>query len=116
MGEAEAFRFREPNCKTVVEGEDLGGKAAPTSTNYKNQWAVTNFNEWQTVQKTRVPVMDSRGMFQVYDLHKVGVLSTQIKDMDELSLNYWRSKCEKEWTKVSSKDCVWHCMQNSMLS
>ena len=44
--EAEAFWFREP--KTVVEEEDLADKAIPTSTKYKNKWAVTIFNEWQT--------------------------------------------------------------------
>jgi len=41
---AEAFRFREP--KTVVAEEDLVDKAIPTSTKYKNKWAVTIFNEW----------------------------------------------------------------------
>jgi len=42
MCEAEAFRFREP--KAVVEEEDLVDKAIPSSTKYKNKWAVTIFN------------------------------------------------------------------------
>ena len=42
MCEAKAFRFREP--KAVVEEEDLVDKAIPTSTKYKNKWAVTIFN------------------------------------------------------------------------
>ena len=50
---AEAFRLREP--KTVVEEEDLVDKAIPSSTKYKNKWAVTIFNEWQTARKVRVP-------------------------------------------------------------
>jgi len=49
MYEAEAFRFRDR--KTVVEEEDLVDKAIPTSTKYKNEWAVTIFNEWQTKTK-----------------------------------------------------------------
>ena len=40
MGEAEAFRFREP--ETV---DDLVDKAILTSTKYKNKWAVTVFTE-----------------------------------------------------------------------
>ena len=39
----ETFRFRRP--KTVVEEKDLVDKAIPTSTKYKNKWAVTTFSE-----------------------------------------------------------------------
>lgn len=59
-----------------MEEEDLVDKAIPTSTKYKNKWAVTIFNEWQTEGKVHVPVSDSGGMFKDYDLHKVGILST----------------------------------------
>ena len=72
MCETEAFRFREP--KTVVEEEDLVDKAIFTTTKYKNKWAVTIFNEWQTALKVQVPVLDSGSMFKDYDLHKVGPL------------------------------------------
>ena len=85
MGEAEAFRFRKP--KTVVEEEDLVDNATPTSTKYKNKWAVAIFNEWQTARKVQVPVLDSGGMLKDNDLHKVGALSTWMEDMDALSLN-----------------------------
>ena len=42
-------------------------------------------------------------MFKDYDLHKVGVLSTRIEDMDALSLNYWLSKFVMEVAKKSGK-------------
>ena len=64
MGEAEAFRFREP--ETV---DDLVDKAILTSTKYTNKWAVTVFTELQTAQKVQVPVLDSGDMFKDYDLH-----------------------------------------------
>ena len=72
--EAEASQFRK--AKTVVEEEDLVEKAIPTSTKYKNKWAVTIFNEWQTARKVQVPVLDCGGIFKDYDLHNVGILST----------------------------------------
>ena len=62
-----------------------------------------------------MPVLDSGGLFKDYDLQKVGVLSTGIEEMEALILNYWLSRCngssEEVWRKVSSKDCVWHCMR-----
>ena len=61
MCEAEALRFREPKQILV---EDLVDKAILTSTKYKNKWAVTIFNEWQTAPKVQVPVLDSGGMFE----------------------------------------------------
>ena len=90
MCEVEASRCRE--AKTVVEEEDLVEKAIPTSTKYKNKWAVTIFNEWQTVRKVQVPVLDCGGVFKDYDVHNVGVLSTRIEEMDALSVHYWLSK------------------------
>ena len=44
MSDHEA-RFREP--KTVYEERELVEKAIPSSTKYKNKWAVTIFGEWQ---------------------------------------------------------------------
>jgi len=41
------------------------------------------------VFKVQVPVLDSGGLFKDYDLHKVGILLTRIKNMDVLSLNYY---------------------------
>ena len=73
MCEAKASLFTEP--KTVVEEEDLVDKAIPTSTKYKNKWAVNIFNEWQAARKVQVPVLDSGVMFKDNDLHRVGILS-----------------------------------------
>ena len=87
-GVSKVCRFREP--KTAAE-EDLVDIAVPTSTKYQQKLAATIFSEWQTVQKVQVPVLDSRGMFKDYDLHYLGVLSTQIEEMDAMSLNYWLS-------------------------
>ena len=42
-------------------------------------------------------------MFKDYDLHKVGVLSTRIEDMDALSLYHWLSKFVMEVTKKSGE-------------
>ena len=65
----------------------------------KNKWAVTIFNEWETVRKVQVPVLDCGGVFKGYDLHNVGVLSTRIKEMDALSVSYWLSKFVMEVAK-----------------
>ena len=40
-----SVRFREP--KTFCEEVELVEKAVPSSTKYKNKWAVTVFSEWQ---------------------------------------------------------------------
>ena len=53
--------------------------------------------------KVQVLVLDSAGMFKDYDLHKVGVLSLRMEDMDGLSLNYWLSKFVIEVTKKSGE-------------
>ena len=58
MCEAEAFLFWE--LKTVVEEEEdvVDTEATPTCTKHKNKkWAVTIFNELQTVRKVQVPVL-----------------------------------------------------------
>ena len=71
------FRFGEP--QRAVEEEDLVYKAIPTSTKYKNKWAITIFNKQQTWQKVQVPVLDSGGTFQNNGLPKVGVLFMMAK-------------------------------------
>ena len=60
MSEGEEGRFREP--KTVYEERELVKKAIPSSTKYKNKWAVTMSSEW-------------------HDLHKVAQLSSRIEEM-----------------------------------
>jgi len=46
-----------------------------------------------------VPVLDPGGLFKDYELHKVATVSTGIKEMDALSLNYWLSKFVMEVAK-----------------
>ena len=72
-------RFREP--KTFCEEEELVEKAVPSSTKYKNKWALSAFGEWQFARTIKVPVLDPGGLFKDYDLHKVATLSTGIEEM-----------------------------------
>ena len=81
-----SVRFREP--KTFCEEEELVEKSVPSSTKYKNKWALSVFGEWQFARTIKVPVLDPGGLFKDYDLHKVATVSTGIEEMDALSLNY----------------------------
>ena len=49
-----------------------------------------------------MPVLDSGGMFKCYDLHKFGVLSIRIEDMDALSLvqQICHGSSENNWRKL----------------
>ena len=82
-----SVRFREP--KTFCEEEELVEKTVPSSTKYKNKWALSVFGEWQFARTIKVPILDPGGLFKDYDLHKVVTVSTGIEEMDALSLNYW---------------------------
>ena len=96
-----SVRFREP--KTFCEEEELVEKAVPSSTKYKNKWALSIFGEWQFARTIKVPVLDPGGLFKEYDLHKVATLSTGIEEMDALSLNYWLSKFVMEVAKKTGE-------------
>ena len=72
-------RFRER--KTFCEEEELVEKAVPSSTKYKNKWALSAFGEWQFARTIKVPVLDPGGLFKDYDLHNVATLSTGIEEM-----------------------------------
>ena len=98
---ASSERFREP--KTFCEEEELVEKAVPSSTKYKNKWALSVFGEWQLARTIKVPVLDPGGLFKDYDLHKVATLSTGIEEMDALSLNYWLSKFVMEVAKKTGE-------------
>ena len=41
-------------------------KAIPSSTKYKNKWAVTIFGEWQ-ISWSVIAVLDPGGLFKGYD-------------------------------------------------
>lgn len=58
-------RFREP--KMIYEECELVRKAIPSSTKYKNKWAVTIFSEWQISRSVKAPVLDPGGLFKNYD-------------------------------------------------
>ena len=92
-------RFREP--KTVYEDRELVEKAIPSSTKYKNKWAVTIFGEWQISRLVIAPVLDPGGLFKGYDLHKGAQLSSSIEEMDAVTLIYWHSKFVMEVAKKS---------------
>lgn len=96
-----SVRFREP--KTFCEEEELVEKAVPSSTKYKNKWALSVFGEWQFARTIKVPVLDPGGLFKDYDLHKVATVSTGIEEMDALSLNYWLSKFVMEVAKKTGE-------------
>ena len=57
-----SVRFREP--KTFCEEEELVEKAVPSSTKYKNKWALSVFGEWQFARTIKVPVLDPGGLFK----------------------------------------------------
>ena len=89
--------------KTAEEEQIVVYKAIPASTKYKNNWATSIFNEWQTTRTVQVGVQDSGGMFKDYDLHTVMSLSARIEEMDALSLHYWLSKFVMEVAKKSGE-------------
>ena len=53
-------RFREP--KTVYEERELVEKAIPSSTKYRNKWAVT-ISAWQISWSVIAPVLVPGGLF-----------------------------------------------------
>ena len=91
------------SSKNLFSRKCLVNDAVPTSTKYKNKWAVNIFAEWQRLREVKVPVLDCGGLFKDYDLHKVTAVSVDIAGMDALSLNYWLSKFVMEVAKKSGE-------------
>ena len=81
MSEDGEARFREP--KTVYDQRDWVEKVIPSSTKYKNKWAVAIFDEWQISRSVIAPVLDPGGLFKGYDLHKGHTAFNQ----------HWRNWC-----------------------
>ena len=94
-------RFRLP--KSASEEQVLAYKAVPSSTKYKNKWALKLFREWQQQRVMKVPILDPGGLFKNYELHKVTPVSCEIEDMDAISLNYWLTKFVIEVAKDSGE-------------
>jgi len=88
-------------------------KAVPSSTKYKNKWALSVFGEWQFARTIKVPVLDPGGLFKDYDLHKVAMVSTGIEEIDAFSLNYRLSKFVMEVAKKTGerkKNYLWNSL------
>ena len=47
-------RFRLP--KSASEEQVLADEAVPSSTKYKNKWALKTFREWQQQREMKVPI------------------------------------------------------------
>ena len=94
-------RFRLP--KSASEEQVLADEAVPSSTKYKNKWALKLFREWQQQRETKVPILDPSGLYKDYELHKVTPVSCEIEDMDAIFLNYWLTKFVMEVAKGSGE-------------
>ena len=94
-----------PWMKMERQERELVEKAIPSSTKYKNKWALTIFGERQISLSVIASVLDPGGLFKGYDLHKVAQLFTSIGEMDAVTLNYWLSKFVMELAKKSGKRC-----------
>ncbi|XP_068708500.1 uncharacterized protein [Montipora foliosa] len=94
-------RFRLP--KSASEEQVLGDEAVPSSTKYKNKWALKLFREWQQQREMKVPILDPGGLFKDYELYKVTPVSCEIEDMDAISLIYWLTKFVREVAKDSGE-------------
>ena len=95
----ESFSFAE----TCSWGEVPADEAVPSSTKYKNKWALKIFPKWQQQREMKVPLLDSGGLFKDYELHKVNPVGCEIEDMDAMSLNYWLREFVVEVAKDSGK-------------
>ena len=94
-------RFRLP--KSASEEQVLADEAVPSSTKYKNKWALKLFREWQQQRDMKVPSLDPGGLFKDYELRKVTPVSCEIENMDAISLNYWLTKFVMEVAKDSGE-------------
>ena len=89
--------------KSASDEQVLADEAVPSSTKYKNKWALKLFREWQQQREMKVPILDPDGLFKDYELHKVNPVSCEIEDMDAISLNYWLTKFVMEVAKDSGE-------------
>ena len=61
------------------------------------------FGEWQISWSVITPVLNPGGIFKGDDLDKDAQLSTNIEEMDAVTLNYWLSKFVMEVAKKLGK-------------
>ena len=81
----------------------LADEDVPSSTKYKNKWASKIFREWQQQREMKVPILEPGGLFKDYELHKVNPVSSEMEDMDAITLNYWFTKFVMEVAKDSGE-------------
>ena len=79
-------RFRLP--RTVEEESALVSEARPSSTKYKDKWAVEIFREWQRTRALKFLDLEVGSVFKDYDFHLVCSVANNLEDMDALSFNY----------------------------
>ena len=95
-------RFRTP--KSSSEENELLNSATPTSTKYKNRWALQLFNKWKDARSLKMPVLDCGGLFKDYQWNEVSPLDAKnIEDMNASTLNYWLSKFVMEVCKENGE-------------
>ena len=51
----------------------------------------------------KVPILERGGLFKDYELHKVNPVSSEMEDMDAITLNYWLTKFVMEVAKDSGE-------------
>ena len=89
--------------KSGSEEQVLADEAVPSSTKYKNKWASKIFREWQQQREMKVLILEPGGLFKDYELHKVNPVSSEMEDMDAITLNYWLTKFVMEVAKDSGE-------------
>ena len=77
------FRFQ----RTVKEKPSLVSEARPSSTAYKDMWAVEIFREWQRTRTLKFPDLEVGSVFKDDDFHLVCTVEDYLEDMDALSFN-----------------------------
>ena len=70
--------------KNPEDGAILLGQAKPTTTQYKNKWALNSFKNWQKRRVTKLAALDSGSVLK--HIHCVQSLEENLEDMDSLSL------------------------------
>ena len=97
-GSTANFHFRVP--RTVEEESALVSEARPSSTKYKDKWALEIFREWQRTRTLKFPDLEVGSVFKDSDFYLVCSVEDNLEDVDALSFNYWLAKFIQE---VASK-------------
>ena len=85
--------FRVP--RTVEEESALVSEARPSSTKYKDKWAVEIFHEWQRTRTLKFPDLEVGSVFKDY-MYLVCSVEDNLEDMDALTFNHCLAKFIQE--------------------